>query len=548
MRIAAKKLAYGLRLVTFTLAGSVAQFHPYAVTAQERWPFASLPESLVGMTTGTLQPANTYLSYIGSAQTSAASTEGSTGRQVYFGGLRYRGEGPWQIGASIAIFDDVPAAEINGSLDSLTYVGAGLELKYQLYETTGLSAALLMGVEAAYFSRGFGLTSQSSAASDSKDRFTASTLSLPVTYQINDQIWATAEVGYTHAAATVVGGAGFGGRAFTSTGLAHKVSERLFTYGAVKALWRPSDSAIDAPEQGSHHYLYTIGGQFALTPQSALNVYITNAFSPTPIGDDFGFFPDKTAPVFGARLAYIPSGPGVGEGAATFYPATRSQELGTRYADGFTIKAPHTLASDTVHTRLSYGWGGQSALSLFYTTEPDFQFEFTVADYALASGSDFRSEAQEDLRFEVGGRWQAMDEAYGQPFNLGFDISAGRDFKKPSIGTLFVAATASKTFDWGEVTVNARRGIYASEAISGVGLSLSHGLSDSITAIGEFTAVLDDRPVWALGLRHSAPNLPFAIDLYTTNAAGLSGIGSLLSNDRPQVCIALHWEGGIDLL
>lgn len=548
MSINTKSLFFWPHFGPFALAVSVTLLHAGTAVAEEISAIAQLPDSFVGMTNGTLQPKNTFQPYIGSAQTSPASSGGQTGRQVYYGGLRYRGSGPWQIGASVAIFDDVPAMPINGSNKSVTYVGTGLDLKYQLYETSRLSAALLIGVEAAYYSRGGGLSSQSSVSPGDKDRFLASTLSFPITYQLNDRFWVTGEVGYTHAATTVAGETGFGGRAFASAGAAYRVSDRFFAYGAIKGLARQISGGIDAPKPGNMNYLYTLGGQFALTPQSALNFYVTNAFSPTPTGDDFLFFPHKDKPVFGARLTYTPSGKGVGEGAVTFRPAMRVNEKSTRFADGFTINAPHTLASDRIHTRLSYGSADHSALSVYYTTDPDFQIEFSVENYALGSGTNFRLAAEEDLRFFIGGRWQAMDEAYGHPFNLGFGMSAGRDFKEPSVGSLFAYATASKSFGWGEAALNARSAVYASETLAGVGVSLTRNFGESFSVIGEYTAAMNDQPVWAFGLRHSAKSLPFSIDLYSTNAAGINGLGSLLSNDKPRVGISISWEGGLDLL
>ena len=548
MSINTKGRFFWSHFVPFALAASVSLLHAGAALAEEISSITKLSDGFVGMTNGTLQPKDTFRPYIGSAQTSPASSGGQTGRQVYYGGLRYRGSGPWQIGASLAIFDDEPDMPINGSSKSVTYVGAGLDLKYQFYESSRLSASLLVGVEAAYYSRGFGLTSQPSAPPGDKDRFLSSTLSFPVTYQVNDRFWITGEVGYTHAATTIAGETGFGGRAFASAGAAYRISDRFLAYGAIKDLARQISGGIDGPKPGSINYLYTFGGQFALTPQSGLDLYVTNTFSPTPTGDDFLFFPHKDKPVFGARLTYMPSGKGVGERAVTFRPAVRAEEKSTRFSDGFTFNSPHTLASDRLHSRLSYGSAAQSALSVYYTTDPDLQIEFSVENYSLGSGSSFRSAAEEDLRFFIGGRWQAMDEAYGQPFNLGFGMSAGRDFKKPSIGSLFAYATASKSFGWGEAVVNARSAIYASETLAGVGVSLIRNFGERFSVIGEYTAVMNDQPVWAFGLRHSAQNLPFSIDLYSTNAVGMNGLGSLLSNDKPRVGISINWEGGLDLL
>jgi len=519
-----------------------------AAVAEEIWPFASLPESFFGMTNGVLQPENTFRFFGGSSQTLPATSGGQTGRQIYFGGFRYRANGPWQFGASGVVFDDAPAAPINGSDETVTYVGWGLDLKYQLYESGRLSAALMLGVEATYYSRGGGLTTQSSVAPDDKEWFLAATLSLPVSYQLSDQFWLTGEIGYTQAPPSLVGATGFGGRAFASTGLAYQVSDRLFAYGTIKLIAREIDNGVDAQDQGGLDYLYTLGGQFALTPQSVINFYVTNAFSPTPTGDDFLFFPAKTEPIFGVMISYFPSGRGVGDTALTFRPVSRDENDRTRFADGFTINAPHTLASDRVHARLAYGSAGQSMLSLIYTPDPDFQFEFSIEDYALATGANFRLESEEDLRYMVGGRWQAMDQDYGDPINLGFRASAGRDFEHPSIGVLFFEATASMAFDWGEAAFNTRGAIYSSETIAGVGMSIRFDLGQTITAIGEYTSVLDDNAVWAVGLRYTPQNLPLSIDLYLTNAVGLNGIGTLLSNDNPQVGISIHWKGGLDLL
>ncbi len=543
----ARGINKGLRSATFLLAASVFMSQPVAVMAQEARQFETLPDRFVGMMNGTVQPNNTFRAYINSAQTSPASSGGQTGRQFYNGGFSYRGDSGLQFGAGLAVFDDVPAEAINGSNKSVTYVAPSIDLKYQYYASERLSAAVQFGAEAVFYSRGSSVLTLVSDPPDIEDRFFAATLSLPVTYQLNDQLWVTGEVGYSHFADVLAGDTGFGGRAFASAGVAYQPTERLFAYASVKSLLRQIDDGIDAPAQGAADLIYTVGAQYAMTPQSVLNLYVTNAFSSSTSGDDLLFYPDKDQPLFGVLLSYIPSGRGVQDNAVTFRPAQRSDNGRSRFADGFTIKSPHTLAADRLHARLAYGSAGQSAVSLQWVTDPDFQFELSFEDYGMTAGSNFRSEDVENLRYFVGGHWQAMDEAYGQPFNLGLYANAGRNMSDPSIGVLFGGATASKSFDWGALAVNGRGGIYAAEKVAGVGVSASYDINESLTAIGEVTYVMDDDPVWAIGMRHDPEPLPFAFSVYATNAIGMNGIGSLVSNDTPQFGVMLHWEGDWDL-
>lgn len=535
------RLSLARRALTTALSALALSASGQAM-AEDRYPFADLPESFVGMMNGNLQPKSTLRPYVGSAQTAPSVSGGGTGRQVYFGGWRYRGQGDWQLGWNTSIYDDPPAAAIHGRTENITQLSMGLDFKYQLMQTERLSASVFAGGEFNYYRSGAAL-----AAGD-KPQFFSGTLSLPVTYQLSDDLWVSGEVGYTHAGKTVEGETGFGGRAFASVGAAYRLSDRIFTYGSAKVLKRGISNGIDAQDQGGKSYLYTLGGQYTLTPQSAINVYVTNAYSPLPVGDDWLFYPDKVNPVFGLLLTYIPSGKGVGETATTFRPATRSEPVEKRFSDGFTITSPHTLASDRFHARLSYGAQGQKELALFHTIDPDFQFELAFEDFALGTGSNFRNETAEDTRFFVGGRWQAMDEAYGHPFSLGFRVFAGRDIKKPTVGVIYAEGSASKRFGDAEFTVNPRLAAFGKELRAGLGLGVSYDFTDSLTAIAELTPLRGDKPVWAFGIRKSFEQAPFTLDLYTTNAAGLNGIGSLLSNDKPQIGVSIHWETGFDWL
>ena len=529
-------------------AGLFCLHSSYLLAGEKNYPWDQLPGSFIGMQTGKLQPPNTVRIYGGEAQTSRKSSGGQTGRQTYVLGVDVRGHNNWQIGATTTLFDDEPAQVVAGSFKSVTQFGAAGKLKYQFFSNGSLHTSLLASAEWSYFSRGAGVRTQSSLAASEKSASWMWTVGVPVTLRLTDRAWLNGEVAYTDAPKALLGSRGFGDRVTVSVGAAYQLSERIFSYGSVKYVSRMTATALDAEHAGSSDFIYTLGAQYAMTPQAALNLYVTNAFSQSPVGDDLLFYPDKNEPVLGAVLNYVPSGMGVGEKAATYWIATRPKYASSRFVDGFTINSPHTLASDRIRTRCTTRSDSNWSCSAYYAPDPDFQFEFSVEDYALREGSNFRSAAIEGTRYLIGGRWQAMDEAYGQPFSLGFGLSGGRDVSDPQLGVLFADANLSKSFSWGELGFNGRAAAYGAETVKGFGFSTRYDLSNSLQVFGEVTGVYRDDVVWAGGLRWQPRALPISFDIFTSNAAGLSGVGSLLSNDQPALGLSIHFEHALDLL
>jgi hypothetical protein len=520
-----------------------------AASAENRqFPWDDLPESFIGMQTGKLQPTRSVRFHGGAAQTQRKNAPSGTGLQTYFLGVDYRGETPWQVGVTSILFDDEPAKKVANSFETVTHLGTAAELKYQIIDDRALSASLLAAAEWTKFSRGAGIRTQSTLPASQKTADWLWTLSLPVTYQLSDALWLNGEIGLTGGAQTLLGAQGFGERSTYSIGVAHKLLRRLFVYAALKDVNVTSGQAIDHSAGSKRGHIYTLGTQFALTPQSALNLYATNAFSQSPVGDDLLFYPDKSNPVMGIFLNYIPSGQGVGGNAPSYWDKRTVLTEKTRYKDGFTINFPHTIASDHIRNRCSLRINGNASCTNYFATDPEFQFEFSIEDFALESGSNFRTEAVEGVRYTIGGRWQALNEMYDHSLNLGFGISGGRDFSDPQVGILFTEAMASKAFDWGELGGSYKVAIYGKETVSGGGLAIRHDVTDSVAFFNEFTLVENDDPVWASGLLWQPTEMPFDLDVYMTNSVGRNGIGSLLSNDRPTFGLSLHFEGFFDFI
>ena len=537
-----------MNFMAMFLLGSFTIAATHAHAENRQFPWDNLPESFIGMQTGKLQPEGSVRLHGGAAQTSRQSSGGSTGRQTYFLGLDYRGQDRWQLGATAILFDDLPAHAVAGSTETITHLGTAGEVKYQFLHRGPLSASLLAAVEWTYFSRGRGLRTQSELPASQKTSNWMWTISLPITYQVMDRLWLNGEVGYTGAPKNLLDSSGFGDRASFAVGAAYQANRRTFTYGALKYLERSSSTALDIQDRGGKDYIYTLGAQFALTPQSSLNFYVTNAFSQSPVGDDLLFYPDKKRPTLGVVLNYIPTGLGVGDNAPTYWVAKRPKREETRFSDGFTMKFPHTLASDRMRTRCTTRLEEKFSCTTYFSTDPDFQFEFTVEEFALREGANFRSKASESARYMIGGRWQAMDEAYGHPWSMGFGISGGRDFSDPQVGILYAEGSASKAYYWGELGLGGRAAIYSDKTVVGIGLAARYDVAYDLAAFGELTAVKRDHPVWAAGLRWKSSKLPFELDIFTTNSVGMNGIGSLLSNNNPTLGVSLHFENPLELL
>lgn len=483
-----------------------------------------------GLPSGDLLPQGTVSLSLGSSQTTPGASGGQTGRQVYTGALRYRGQGPWQWGTSFEVFDDTPAQPIGGRVDDISHLSLGVQASYQLTRSARLSTMVQGAGQWVYLSRGAPIVQQGNVPDSDKSKSLAMSLSASASYRITSDTWVSGRLGAAYLARAAAGGPGFGSRASASLGLAHRWSDRLMTYGSVKAVHRLRSDSFDA----GRRTLYTAGAQIGLTPQSDLTLYVTNAFGTTPIGGDLLFYGDTNAPTFGAVATYRPSGQGT---AAPRFGPPVSQSVTTPAP--LTLPETRSLPTDRMTARLSYGEGA-AGVALRYAPDPLIELNFAAERLILARGSDFRTDRSP--RYSLGGRWQAMDRAQGQPFDLSLHVSAGRDVTAPTLGVIEAGAAMGTAIGPVEVTIAPRAALFADRRIVALGLGASYALTPQITAMAETHLLRGDAPSWALTARYQPEQLPVTFDLYATNAAGLSGIGPLLSNDRPHFGVAVTWQ------
>jgi hypothetical protein len=205
------------------------------------------------------------------------------------------------------------------------------------------------------------------------------------------------------------------------------------------------------------------------------------------------------------------------------------------------------LNADKVRITSFVGAGGLDGFGLAFAPDPDILFEFNLEQYASASQSSFRLDDQEDRRFAVGGRWRALREQYGHPFDLEFGVSAGRDIEKPSLGVLFADARLLKKFGGTDLTLKALHASYADKKPIGVGFGISGSLYKDFSLGAETVFTSEGEKIWKLKGKYQFANLPFSLGLFAGNAIGRTGVGQLYSSSEMQIGASLSWETSLDL-
>lgn len=526
-----------MTVAALMIAGGASAQHAVAIG-----PYAGAPTHLVGLETPYLQARNSFEGNIGSLQTPSGASDGQSGRQTYYGGPNYRGAGNWELGANVVIFDDEPDQAVGKSRRAVTYISSGAHVKYGAWQDRNLSAALKISVDRVYYSRGGKITDQSAVTAEQKTTFIATTVEFPVGLRLSDRLWGTATLGWTHIPRTSETLAPFGDRMSAELGLAYRASSRILAYGSAKHIQRAMAGAADATDGKKAARIYTIGGQYALTPQVVVNAFATNLFGPYGSARNMPFFPDDDAPTIGVLVKYTPSGPGVGADASRFY------QIRPHSRDQHAPDVSRHLPSDTLALTATASPSRSGALIAHYATDPDIQFEFVAEQYHSGDASGFRSRGIEDIRLTAGGSWQALSEVYGHPASLSLGLSAGRDLAEPSIGALFATARLSKSIGPYGIGAQASGAIFADVEAKGLGLDVTRDIMQGLRTDLGATLTNTGENIWSVGLTKTFDSLPFSIGLEATNAMGVAGLGRLFAAPKPHVKISVTWTAALDIL
>lgn len=509
-----------------------------AATAQEPTTAAEVqPSDYENFTTANTLWPGVYAFGLGFHQTNPTIETPGTSNQVYFVDIAFSPVEGLEIGAEFNTFVDPPPEPIAGATPPIEMTGGGLRAKLRLYRDDRLTVSGQVAGEMMRFaSTVFGSTSD--------EYLFIGSAHLPLSYRITPTLQAHLTPGVSVFPSSRNGNDFYGTVASIGAGLSWQPTPRTLVYGTVTQPVTGANTILSDGSYGRRPVL-TLGGRYALAPNSAVEVYATNGLGATPTTGVLTFMPDGDLVLIGAKLVHT-----FGPGAPKKGPYGR--EPGRRMTprerilagDGFTLPGARVRDRGTMELQGFYGlqdvYGGALRLAVDHMVELGLSYE-SLADDGSGSAAKLTSDADRWTgRFKL----QFMDQLDGWPVTLGLVASFGRD--REDNGAFYTALPVMRevTEDLA-VRVVPEAAFYGDEEQFGLGVSASYAVGRYTNLFGEYTLRDEGDDIWAAGAKARLGRSPFEAGFYATNAIGAFGVNAMTSQEDPRVVLSLSYIPGL---
>lgn len=510
-------------------------------TARTSTPLQRPPVSLFNLETANQLPAGAVLAKFGAHQTIPDSSPG-TGSQLYYGGIEYGITDDLQIGLSGQVYDDPPTQAINGQTPNITVLSLAPSVKYRLLKAKQLSLSVQGSVE---------LLSLSSSLFDTDDGDGLSVVGsvhVPVTYTASPNLQLHITPGVSILPGSLNDSEFYGTSLTLGTGMSWQPSEQWLIYSSLTLPIGPGGNTINSDQSIGRQPVWALGSRYNVTPRTGIDLYATNGLGVTPATRILTSIPEGEELLVGIALNYTPD---TGLGYQSSFRETPRMPLSARdhqlTADGITLTSANTLQPGSVALSTGAGTNGNYRLGIAYSPDIDFELEAIVEDFGSDDDITETNSAGDTLRYMLGASIQLLDQRQNDPISLSARILGGRDTDKAgTVGALFVDLPIT-------YQVNPRTALFFDPRLAafggdinvGLGLGINYEVAQGLQFIGEITPVFgNERMVWAFGGRYSFPRTAVDLELYATNAAGRSGLGTLIGQSDTQVGAGLRWVIG----
>jgi hypothetical protein len=297
--------------------------------------------------------------------------------------------------------------------------------------------------------------------------------------------------------------------------------------------------------------IYSFGGRYLVSPQVALDLFLTNGFGGTQATEITAFTPDGDEPVLGARLVYIP-GWGTEQPTSYFGPrralTARDRAL---VSDGFLLSSAHLLEPGQFAFSARYGNADQYGAALRVSPSRDLEIMGTIERVDQTSprpsGRTFPTDPglppADGVFWAANAKLRLLDAAAGSPVTLTGRAHFARDTVTRKGTVMLSLPVAYQISPRLALTAEPKFGAFGiEEEIFALGLGGNFELFEGVQLIGEATPTSDEELVWALGARYGLEGLigrPAHIDVSASNAIGRQGYASLIGQEDVSISVGL---------
>ena len=477
-----------------------------------------------------------------------------TGRQFYGGEFRWRGRSNLEYGLALHVYDDPPRDLISGAQDqnvmaarrldarrdNITTLSFGPSLKYQYFSNDRFALAAQASVEIMRFGAVF-LGSQNGS---DEDHFIGSA-QLPATLRIRDDLRFHFTPGVAVFPDNLNGNPFFGTFYYVGSGMTWAPNARTQLFGVAQMSLGPGGNAFQSDGSVGNAPIWTVGGRYAVTPRSNIDVFATNGVGFSPSTAALADLPEGNGPLFGLRFSFAPS---FGRPVQESYRVDQLAPVTARERqlqwDGGAVPGAATQSPGKMLISSTFGTDGNQSGSILLSLDQDIQYEGIVEVFADDGSVDATRNPGTDARYMFGGRLRFLDQNNGNLFSLSGRILAGRNITPPTVGVVYadIPITYEVSPDLA-VNVTPRFAAFEDVLKYGVGVGVNYRVTDQIQLLADVTPSISDEPlIWNVGARYDVPDWPIGLEVFATNAIGRFGLGTLVAQDSPRLGLGVSWR------
>ena len=334
----------------------------------------------------------------------------------------------------------------------------------------------------------------------------------------------------------------YGNNVYLASGLQFRFSDTIKLNGSYSYLFGPGNNYFDKNLNFSRKPIYSYGLNWDLNPILGLEAKITNAYGSTP-ATGLLTIPSDNKPLYFLSGTYKPY-----QNDTVLRPI--EEEDKSLIHGGITVS--NALIPERGKSQVSLNYDSNQNLfgSYKYSLSNLFQLElinlgsYKDINYNSTNNSEIRKIFldNDNLNYRLGGKFLLLSPQKDDPFWLSSRISLGRNDSTKK-GYVFSDLTSTfKLTNWWAFNISPKYLFSGVDNLGSLGFSSNINFLNNLNFISEINIGVTDKAESnsTIAFRYSYDSAK-SLDLYLTNAVGLSDIGQMLKSDDYKFGVKLNF-------